>query len=90
MKLADDGSGDVVARVYESCGGRAAATLTPGFEYRGVEVCDLLERPLGEEADPVRAALTVGDGAVSLRLRPFQLVTLRFARPAIGSLEAAA
>ena len=76
MKLADDGSGDVVAGVYESCGGRA--------------VCDLLERPLGEEADPVRAALTVGDGAVSLRLRPFQLVTLRFARPAIGSLEAAA
>ncbi|MFF7178713.1 glycoside hydrolase family 38 C-terminal domain-containing protein [Streptomyces sp. NPDC008121] len=79
VKLADDRTGDLVVRVYESRGGRASARLTtaaPGFG--GMEVCDLLERPLADTSDAdVRTAT---DGAVELRLRPFQLVTLRFAR----------
>ncbi|WP_280361042.1 alpha-mannosidase [Nocardia wallacei] len=75
VKLADDGSGDVVLRVYEAHGGRASTVVTPGFEATGFRVCDLLERPLPE------AAVAVAEGAgVRLRLRPFQLVTLRFAR----------
>ncbi|MEU6197262.1 glycoside hydrolase family 38 C-terminal domain-containing protein [Streptomyces sp. NPDC047061] len=74
VKLADDGSGDVVVRFHEAHGGRARATLTAGFEVADVTVTDLLERPSGAPA-PDRA----GD-AVSLRLRPFELVTLRFRR----------
>ena len=72
VKLADDRSGDVVVRLYESVGGRAAVRVRPAFETSGARVTDLLERPLG---DPLDAA----DG-VELDLRPFQIVTLRFAR----------
>lgn len=48
VKLAEDRSGDVVVRLYESRGGRARATLTPGFRVRRAEVTDLLERPQHE------------------------------------------
>ncbi|MFE3099420.1 alpha-mannosidase [Nocardia tengchongensis] len=75
VKLADDGSGDVVVRLYEAAGGRATAVLTPGFTFTGYRCCDLLERPLPEE---MVAEST--DGGILLRLRPFQLVTLRFIR----------
>ncbi|MBF6330510.1 alpha-mannosidase [Nocardia transvalensis] len=75
VKLADDGSGDVVLRVYEAHGGRASALVAPGFEVDGFQVCDLLERPLPGDG----AAVPEGTG-VRLRLRPFQLVTLRFTR----------
>ncbi len=44
VKLADDGSGDVVVRFHEAHGGRARATLTAGFEVGSVTVTDLLER----------------------------------------------
>jgi alpha-mannosidase len=67
VKLADDGSGDVVLRLYESLGGRAQARLTPGFEVSSVEVTDLLERPLSETG-------------LDLSLRPFEIVTLRLHR----------
>ncbi|MEU9860128.1 glycoside hydrolase family 38 C-terminal domain-containing protein [Streptomyces sp. NPDC047971] len=76
VKLADDRSGDVVVRLYESRGGRARARLTTGFDLGGVEVCDLLERPLD---DVPAGAVTVTDGGLELALRPFQLLTLRFA-----------
>ncbi|MDQ1012547.1 alpha-mannosidase [Streptomyces sp. V4I23] len=77
VKLADDGSGDVVVRVYESAGGRARARVVPGFTASAVATTDLLERPL---ADPRRHELE--DGAVRLNLRPFELVTLRLTRGA--------
>ncbi|MEU1204873.1 glycoside hydrolase family 38 C-terminal domain-containing protein [Nocardia sp. NPDC005825] len=75
VKLAEDGSGDVVIRLYEAGGGRATALLTPDFEYTGYRRCDLLERSLPEEN--VAEATEAG---IRLRLRPFQLVTLRFTR----------
>lgn len=75
VKLADDGSGDVVARFHEAHGGRTRVTLTAGFEVAGVEVTDLLERPLAEAGRP-----ELDGTSVSLRLRPFELVTLRLRR----------
>jgi alpha-mannosidase len=78
VKLADDRSGDVVVRLYEARGGRARARLTTGFDLGGVTVCDLLERPLDDVPD---GTVTVTDGALRLALRPFQLLTLRFAAP---------
>ncbi|MFI2641741.1 alpha-mannosidase [Streptomyces sp. NPDC018610] len=75
VKLADDGSGDVVVRFHEAHGGRARATLTAGFEFAGVTATDLLERPLADAPAPER------DGErIAVRLRPFELVTLRFRR----------
>ncbi|MGQ5633705.1 MULTISPECIES: alpha-mannosidase [unclassified Streptomyces] len=75
VKLADDGSGDVVVRFHEAHGGRARATLTAGFEVADVTVTDLLERPLSEAPAPERD----GD-RVTVRLRPFELRTLRLRR----------
>ncbi|MYU65036.1 glycosyl hydrolase-related protein, partial [Streptomyces sp. SID69] len=75
VKLADDGSGDVVVRFHEAHGGRARATLTAGFEVAGAEVTDLLERPLPGAEAPRRDG-----GRIAVRLRPFELVTLRLRR----------
>ncbi|MET8863165.1 glycoside hydrolase family 38 C-terminal domain-containing protein [Nonomuraea sp. NPDC004580] len=72
VKLADDGSGDVVVRFHESRGGRARATLRPGFPVAEVVTTDLLERPTGEPERP-------GD-EIAVGLRPFELVTLRMKR----------
>ncbi|NUL02850.1 alpha-mannosidase [Streptomyces lunaelactis] len=77
VKLADDASGDVVVRLYESGGGRARARVTAGFEAVEADVTDLLERPLADAPKPELA-----DGAVRLMLRPFELVTLRIQGPA--------
>ncbi|MEU6124248.1 glycoside hydrolase family 38 C-terminal domain-containing protein [Streptomyces sp. NPDC047123] len=73
VKLADDRSGDVVVRLYESRGGRAAATLATSFPVARAEVTDLLERPLHEAS--------TGEAGLDLALRPFQILTLRL-RPA--------
>jgi alpha-mannosidase len=72
VKLAEDGSGDVVVRLYEALGSRASAGIAAGFPYRSVVETDLLERPL-----PQPDALSA-DGT-RLTLRPFRIVTLRFA-----------
>ena len=83
VKLADpnadeaaDGqaSGDVVVRVYEANGARATARLALGFDAASVAVTDLLERPVDDEAP------ALSDGGVQVTLRPFQILTLRFAR----------
>ncbi|MFJ7175482.1 alpha-mannosidase [Streptomyces massasporeus] len=72
VKLADDASGDVVVRLYESRGGRATGTLRAGFPLAGAQITDLLERPL-QDAE-------ITDGAVAVALRPFQILTLRLRR----------
>ncbi|GAA2398599.1 glycoside hydrolase family 38 C-terminal domain-containing protein [Streptomyces glaucosporus] len=83
VKLAEDRGGDVVLRLYEAYGGRARATLAAGFPVVSVTATDLLERPL--EGPAGRDAYEVGEsGAVVLRLRPFQILTLRLARSAAG------
>ncbi|WP_236260050.1 alpha-mannosidase, partial [Streptomyces hygroscopicus] len=69
VKLAEDRSGDVVVRLYESQGGRAAGTLVTGFPVLGADVTDLLERPLHEAA--------TGPAGLTLALRPHQILTLR-------------
>ena len=79
VKLAEDGSGDVVVRLYESLGRRSAASITASFPCTRVQAVDLLERPV--EAPGVDA----GSEAAELRLRPFQLVTLRFVRQQLSA-----
>lgn len=74
VKLAEDGSGDVVVRLYESLGQRSAGTVTANFPVQGIRAVDLLERPVQEPG------VECAGNVVDLKLRPFQLVTLRFAR----------
>jgi alpha-mannosidase len=66
IKLAQDGSGDVVVRLYEALGQRVHARLEAGFYVARVSETDLLER------DVDAAAVTaVQGGVVDLELRPF-------------------
>ncbi|MEV4447967.1 MULTISPECIES: alpha-mannosidase [Streptomyces] len=71
VKLADDASGDVVVRLYESRGGRGTGTLRTGFPLAGAQVTDLLERPL--------TTVDTDGNAVAVALRPFEVQTLRLA-----------
>jgi alpha-mannosidase len=75
VKLAEDRSGDLVVRLYESLGGRAEAVLRPGFPLDRAEIVDLLERSV-EDAE------VADDGTVAVSLRPFQILTLRLGRAA--------
>ncbi|GAO11295.1 glycosyl hydrolase-related protein [Streptomyces lydicamycinicus] len=79
VKLAEDRSGDVVVRLYESHGGRASGTVSPGFPVQHATVTDLLERPLHEEEEGPTSD-------VAVELRPFQILTLRLRpqRPPAG------
>ena len=80
VKLAEDRSGDVVVRLYESLGGRRSARLRTSFPVASVVETDLLEG-VGSPALEGRRALVGWDGeAATLELRPFQVVTLRLVR----------
>ncbi|WP_104082459.1 glycoside hydrolase family 38 C-terminal domain-containing protein [Cryobacterium sp. Y11] len=75
VKLAEDGSGDVIVRLYEAHGIRALARIIRSFEAAEAYETDLLERRVAP------AAVTATDDAgLTLELRPFQLVTLRYRR----------
>ncbi|MDO5671349.1 MAG: glycoside hydrolase family 38 C-terminal domain-containing protein [Actinomycetaceae bacterium] len=83
VKCAEDQSGDVIVRVYESSGGRKTAKVVAP-EFNTVTECDLLERPL---SSPGAAELPVALGNKNpekpewtLNLHPFQVVTLRLGR----------
>jgi alpha-mannosidase len=74
VKLAEDQSGDVVARLYAASGGRASTTVRTGFAARSVHSVDLLERPLDIGQTWADAA------AATVNFRPFQIVSLRYSR----------
>ncbi|MFC9983826.1 alpha-mannosidase [Microbacterium keratanolyticum] len=69
VKLADDGSGDVIVRVYESLGRRTVGSLKVGFEHREVREVTLIE-------DDLEGA-RIGS---ELKLRPFEVRTVRITR----------
>jgi alpha-mannosidase len=72
VKLADDRSGDVVVRLYESAGGRARTRLATGFPLSEAVSTDLLERRWQQSV-----TFEVADNAISFSLRPFEILTLR-------------
>lgn len=75
VKLAEDGSGDLVVRCYESWGGRTLATIAFDGVCAGVQSTDLLERVVAD-------APTSASASIQVSMRPFQIRTLRFRRPA--------
>ncbi|MTD17195.1 alpha-mannosidase [Nakamurella sp. YIM 132087] len=74
VKMAEDGSGDLVARLFAAGGGREKAVVTVDVPVTGVRYTDLLERPLTDAPAPV------DPHRVELDLRPFRIVTLRWSR----------
>jgi alpha-mannosidase len=83
VKMAEDRSGDVIVRIYESRGGRADVEVRTADGLGDPVEVDLLERPRAEGT-----AITRIDGTrFRLRLRPFQIVTVRLT-PGTGVLDA--
>lgn len=76
VKLADDGSGDLIVRLYESQGRAASTTLTIDAEWRAARRVDLLERDL-DEGELARAEGGGDPGAIALTMRPFEIATVR-------------
>ncbi len=74
VKLADDGTGDLIVRLHEACGNRIRISVATPQRITAAWRCDLLEEP--------ETAEEVGDGIVAITLRPFQIVTLRLRRSA--------
>ena len=72
VKLADDGSGDLVVRLAEVCGARRQVTLRAPQRIHAASLCDLLEEP--------HTPFEVSDGIVVHTLRPFEVATLRLSR----------
>lgn len=75
IKLAEDGSNDIIVRLYEALGNQSHAVLRCDFDVREVRQTDLLERDVDSTAHVI-----VSGAEVNLHLRPFQIVTLRVAR----------
>ncbi|WP_166996645.1 alpha-mannosidase [Paramicrobacterium fandaimingii] len=69
VKLADDRSGDVVVRVYESRGHRAAGALDVGFAHNGIREVSLIEDEIPDARTGAEFSLT-----------PFEVRTFRIAR----------
>ena len=71
-QAAEDGSGDVIIRLYECKHAAVQAELTLNIPAAGVYECDLLENE--------GKALDAADGKVKLSLRGFEVKTLRVKR----------
>ncbi|MEP7202114.1 MAG: glycoside hydrolase family 38 C-terminal domain-containing protein [Ilumatobacteraceae bacterium] len=69
VKHADDGSGDLIVRLYEACGDRTKLTARTVSRISNAWRCNLLE----ERGHGIECS----DGIVSLTLKPFELATLR-------------
>ena len=69
MKPAEDGSGDVILRLYEAKKAAVDAKIRLGFQTQKAYLCDMLENIL-EEVD-------ITDGEVKLPFRTFEIKTLR-------------
>ena len=67
LKPADDGSGDMILRLYESQKADVIFRLRSGLPVKALQLCDMLETPAGDFLAPDAA----------LHARPFQVLTLR-------------
>ncbi len=69
VKPAEDGSGDIVVRLYESMRTATTCSLTTSLPVAAAQETDMLERQ--------RADLGIADGKIELDFRPFEIKTVR-------------
>ena len=72
VKLAEDGSGDMIIRLFESMGGSRKAVCRPLIPFASARMCSLAEED-GE-------ALPVIDHAFTLSFRPFEIITVKLSK----------
>ena len=70
VKLAEDGSGDVIVRMYEAKNAGTVANLSCGFKFESASLCEMNERVI-EPAE-------IRDEKIKLSFGPFQVRTLIF------------
>ncbi len=68
VKPAEEGSGDVVIRLYEAMRRPTRVTLTTSLPYSAAFYCDMLENPLHE--------LETSQDQIHLDFRPFEIKTI--------------
>ncbi|OGV48328.1 MAG: hypothetical protein A2X49_13885 [Lentisphaerae bacterium GWF2_52_8] len=69
IKPAEDGSGDLIVRIYEAMRSETQATLLSTLPIVNAKEADMLENP--------GKALKLANGKISLKFRPFEIKTLR-------------
>ena len=69
VKAAEDGSGDIIVRLYECKRAATDAVLTVNLPFTKARLCNLLEEDQGE--------LAVHDGRISLSFHGFEVKTVR-------------
>ncbi len=69
LKLAEDGSGDIIVRLYEANRGDTDCTVTVAFDFSAVELCNMLEEPI--------SALQFTSRSIPLHFKPFEIKTIR-------------
>ncbi|MBQ7053395.1 MAG: alpha-mannosidase [Clostridia bacterium] len=72
VKLAEDGSGDMIVRLYESAHAACNTRIHFGFPVRKLFICDMLENP--------QQQLVVSSASSALSMRAFEVKTLRVVR----------
>ncbi|MDR1532141.1 MAG: glycosyl hydrolase-related protein [Clostridiales bacterium] len=78
VKCAEDGSGDIIVRLYEALRRHCSATITCALPFASARLCELTEA-LSEPAAPAPSAEAVTRGRnVAVEFKPFQIRTLRF------------
>ena len=75
IKPADDQSGDLVVRLWETRGASTSGTLSISRPSGVVVQCNALEEPLDTRS------ISVNDGIIDVQLAPFQIQTLRISAP---------
>ena len=70
VKMAEDGSGDIIVRLYESKKAAVSTKLNVALAKKfKASACDMLEN--------VKTSLKVKDGAIDLTFRAFEIKTVR-------------
>ena len=72
VKPAEDGSGDLILRLYEAKRGDTACTLSVNLPVKDAWLCDMLENK--------REALPLTDGRAALHFHPFEVKTVRLSK----------
>ena len=62
----------VIVRLHDEYNQKTECTLTPGFAFREVYLCDLMENQI--------AQLSAENGAVKVPVKNYEIVTVKFVR----------
>lgn len=68
FKCAEDGNG-VIARLYNTTDKQTVCKLTPGFEFKNADICNLNEESI--------APKKVENGSFEMNFKPWEIITVR-------------